>query len=140
MTCPSLPTGFFAGESIQSTAGIGLEIVHDLLGRNLRLRDDVHVIGPYMRSQEIPTTARTNLLKRLQHDRAAIAVQPIRRLIHLSKFRCNAPGIGLDGWASKQIVMPVYGTGFLAVEVCAVAGKSDEVPHFKLCPPPPPAP
>ena len=50
MTGPSLPTRFLTCEPIQSSAGIGLEIIHYLLGPDFRFDDDMHVVAPHMRS------------------------------------------------------------------------------------------
>jgi len=89
----------------------------------------MHVIAPHMRGQQIPTAVPADLFEHLKHDRAAVAVQFIRGVIHATAFRCGALWIGLQQSASKQIVMTVYGTRFITVKMRAVAGKSNEVPH-----------
>jgi len=49
MTCPSLLTSFLAPESVQSSAGIGLEIIHHLLRPYLRFYKYMHMTAPHMR-------------------------------------------------------------------------------------------
>ena len=89
----------------------------------------MHVTGPHMRGKQVPASVRANLPERFQYDRSALAVELIRRLIHYAPFRFGAPWIGLQPSGSKPIVMTVYRTRFVTVKMCAVAGKSEEIPH-----------
>jgi len=129
MTCPSPPPWLRAFAPVQCSAGIGLEIIHHLLGWDFRFDDGMHVIGSHMRSEQTPTAARADFGERLKYHRTAFTIQCIRGLIHTATFRSGALWIGFRQSASKQIVPTVYRTRFISVKMRAVAAKSDEVPH-----------
>src|SRR5450631_3509953 len=60
---PGAPSAFariHRGLTGQTSAGIRLEIVHNLFGAYLSFHDCVHTIGPHMGGQEAPTTVRTD--------------------------------------------------------------------------------
>ncbi|MGH9786549.1 MAG: hypothetical protein ACRD88_20455, partial [Terriglobia bacterium] len=59
--------------------------------------------------------------------------QLIRGLIQAAAFRSNTIWIGFQHSGSKPIVATIYGAGFVTVKMCAVAGKSKEIPHSILC-------
>ena len=61
MVRPALSRLILASQPIQTSTGVGLEIVHDFLGPNLGLHDYMHMIRPYMRSQQTPAAVLTDL-------------------------------------------------------------------------------
>ena len=87
------------------------------------------MIAPDMCRQQVPTAVGADLLERFQHDRAAVAVQLIKKLIHAATLRGCAFGIGIDRSGPKQVVMTIDGTGSTLVRMCAVAGKGQEISH-----------
>jgi len=98
---------------VQPSAGVGFEIVHDFLGLNVGLHDHVHMIRSHMCSQQTPNTVRADLPQGLQHGLTAISVHRIRRLLHPLSFPPRR----------------AYRARFIAVQVPAIARKSDELPH-----------
>ena len=61
----------------------------------------------------------------LEHRRATDAIKEIRRLIHLLAFHGDTVGIGFRQWTPQHIVVPVDGTGFIAVQMRSLASVSD---------------
>jgi hypothetical protein len=55
MVRPTLSRPIHRSQPVQTSTGVGFEIIHVFLGPNLGLRDTVHMIRPHMRSQQTPT-------------------------------------------------------------------------------------
>src|ERR1035441_6063039 len=127
---PSLPVRFLQPHAIQTADGIGLEVVHDPLRRNLRLHHRVHVIAAHMGRQQTPATTRIHLLNRFQNGVATDLVQMIGSLIHTLPLGCRARRIHFQDRGSGHIVLVVDGAGFAAVQVASVADEGDRVNHL----------
>ncbi len=66
---------------IQRPAGISLERVHDKLWRNIRIHHDVDVVGPHLRSKQLPVFVLARLTDRFKSNLALIGVQLEGRLL-----------------------------------------------------------
>jgi hypothetical protein len=75
---------------------------------------------------------RANLPDCVEYRTTAGLVQHIRILIHqLSLARCT-PWIGRQGAMSGDVVVPIHGTGFVAMQMRTIAGERDQVRHRRL--------
>ena len=93
----------------------------------------MHMIRPHVGGQQTPTAMQTYLPQGVQYDRPAVPVEQIRRLFHALPFIGEALLVSFQQSASGQIVAPIYGTRFIAVQVPAVGCERDEVPHKVSC-------
>jgi hypothetical protein len=83
-------SGFIKPPSIQTTAGISFEIVHDPLRRNLGLHHSVDVIASHMGREQTPATLTAHFLNRFQYGIATGLIQVIGSLIHTFPIGCGA--------------------------------------------------
>ena len=90
MARPAFPIGSVACQPVQRPAGVRFELVHDFLGSSLRLHNGVHMVGSYVRSQQIPTAVRAVPLDGRQYYRPARFVEHTGILEHFSTFRHDA--------------------------------------------------
>jgi len=115
--------------TIEFAAGIRLELVHDSLGANFCLHDSVYVSRPHAGSQKIPAAMRAMLTYCCQHHFATGLVEDIRLVEHASAFYRDTLRVGSQRPAARQIVAPVHRSPLVAMEVSAIAGEGDQVPH-----------
>jgi hypothetical protein len=127
MTSPALSICFIGPQAIQTSTGIRFEIAHEFLRPIVRFHDRVNVIGPYMRSQQIPSAMQTDLTNGVKYSLAESSVQEIRSLVHQSAFGFSALRMSFQHSASRQIVALVDGTRFIAVQMIAIAGECYEI-------------
>lgn len=78
MACPALPVRFLQQHAIETATGIGVEVVHNPLGRNLRLHHRVHMIGAHMGWQQALSATHAHFLNGLQNGVATDPVQDYR--------------------------------------------------------------
>ena len=135
MPRPALTIASIPSHTIQSAAGIRLEIVRNSFRPNIRLHHRMQVIGPHMRCQQNPTAINTNLPQRLQYGLPAATVEQIWRMCHALPFLRSAPRICFQQSASGQIVAPVYRARLITVVVRPVTGERNQVPHLSLVSP-----
>jgi len=128
MPRPPFSTGS-AFYTIELTAGIRLELIHDSLGANLRLHNGVYVSQPHVGSQKVPAAIRAVLTQGCQHYFAAGLVEEIRLVEHASVFRRDTLRVGSKRPAARQIVTPVHRSPLVAVKVSAIAGEGNQVPQ-----------
>jgi hypothetical protein len=76
-----------ATEAVQLPAGVRFEFVHDPLGWNLGIHNDVHVTRADVRGQQIPTAKRTVVPHGRQHSCSALLIELIWRLPHFLVLR-----------------------------------------------------
>jgi hypothetical protein len=115
MARPSLSVARIASLKVQSSARIRLESVHDHLRANVRFQNYVHAIRSHVGSQEIPIAILTDLAQSIEYGGAAGLVQVVGSLVHLFAFDVETLRTGFRERASKEIMIPVYDTGFVAV-------------------------
>jgi hypothetical protein len=117
---------------VQSPAGIGFEIAHHLLRLRVGVYDCMNVRGPNMRRQKRPVPMRANLPDRLQDHTTGGGVQQVRRLGHqIALARCTLL-IGLNQTMSRYVVVPIHGTGLVAVQMRTIAGERNHVRHARI--------
>jgi hypothetical protein len=122
---PPLSIRIFKSGAAKIPASIRLEIVHDLLGPDVGFHKHVLVIG----QQADPPAVRTYVMESLKHSSPATLVQKIWRLVHQLALSIGVVRMGWQQPGSRQIVVRIDGTRFLAMQVRAIAGEGDEVPH-----------
>ena len=127
MARPTFPITSFPSQRIQFAAGIRFELIQDFLGLRLRLHHDVYMVGPNVRSQQIPTAVLTMLPDRCQNRRPTRLIQHIRLLEHSALFASDISLVRLQQAAAKQTVVPVDRPGLVAMEAGAVARGCDEI-------------
>jgi len=124
---PPLAGGAIQPEPVQTSARIGLEVVHDSLRPNVAVHDDVHVIPAHVCGPKVPVAFGAALDDGCENRLSVDTIQIIGLLIHTSRL-CQYPlRICFDQTASERIVFSIHGTRFIAVNVVAVTGESDEV-------------
>jgi hypothetical protein len=129
---PSLSIRFAGVDLIQSPTGIRFERVHRQFGFCLSLDNHMNVIGAHVRSQQRPVSMRANFSYRVQHGATPRSVQHVRSLVHQLAFaRCTRLIVLLQP-VSRNVMVPIYGTGFVAVHVSAVARERNQVRHARL--------
>jgi hypothetical protein len=89
----------------------------------------VNVIRSYAGSQKIPIAMLTDFAEGTEDGGAAGLIQPVGTLVHLFAFRGATVRTGFRKRASKDIMLPVYDAGFVAVQMRPIACESDEVTH-----------
>ena len=92
----------------------------------------MHVVGSYMRSQQVPTAVGAMPLQTRKHGRSALLIEYIGTLQHSSTFQCYAPWIRFQQTAAYKIVPAIDGPQFVAVQSRTIAGKSNEIPQAPL--------
>jgi hypothetical protein len=117
---------------VQSPTGIRLEGVHHLLRRRLTFHNHVNMVGSDMSRQEPPSAMPTNFAYGVEYRAARRAAQQIQLLVHqILLMRCP-PKIRLKRTMSGNIVAPIHGTGFVAVQVRTITGERDQVYHGRF--------
>src|SRR5450759_3398209 len=86
LTSSPFSIGSVAFQALQRAAGVRFELVHDSLGSRLGLHNGMHVVGPYVRSQQIPTAKRAVPPDGRQYYCPARFVEHIGILEHFSPF------------------------------------------------------
>ncbi len=132
MPCPSPSTRFIATETVQITARICLEFIHDPLRANLGFDDYMNVGRPHMCGQQAPASICAVPPQRLQNGFAPLAVKFIGRLRHPFALNRRTAWIVFQKAVARNIVIPIDGAGF-AMKVRAVTRKSNEIPQVSLC-------
>jgi hypothetical protein len=117
---------------VQSPACVRLEITHHLLRFRVCLHHCMNVICPYVRRQKCPSAVEADVLYHTKHRVTAGRVQQIRSLVHeIALARCTRQ-IGIKHAMSRNVVVPIHGTGFVAVQMGAVARERNQVRHRRL--------
>jgi|HubBroStandDraft_1064217.scaffolds.fasta_scaffold207223_2 hypothetical protein len=124
---PSFSIRLVRARAVQSPARIRFEVTHHLLGSRFSLHNGVNVIGPHMCRQKRPVAVRTDLLYRIEHCVAARRIQQKRNLVHQVALARYTRLVGLNHAMSRNIVVPIHGTGFIAVQMGAVARERNQV-------------
>jgi hypothetical protein len=86
------------------------------------------VIASHVRGPETPAPVQADFPQSLEYDRSAVSVQRIGCLVHLVAHHSDTLRTGFRQSAAGNIVIPVYRTGFVAVQMHPIASESDEVP------------
>ena len=129
MPRPSLSIPSVDAALVQSPAGIRFQVGHRFFGLYFSLDYNVSMIGPNMRRKKIPVSVRANFLDGIEHGAAAIRIKQIRRLIHQVPFARGARLIGGNQMMSRNVVVPIHGTGFVAMHLGTVAGERNQIRH-----------
>ena len=129
MARPSLSLWPVDPQTVQMPAGIRFESVHNLVGRHVRLHDHMNMIASHMRSPQPPTAVYADFAESIEDRRSPVFVKRIRRLVHLVSHHSNTVWTRFRQSATRNIVIPVDRTGFIAVKMSTIAGESNEVPH-----------
>jgi hypothetical protein len=79
--------------------------------------------------QQSPSAIRGNFAYSIKHRTASQAVQHVRLLVHQAALMCGPPRIWLKSAVSGNIVVPIHGTRFVAVQMRSIAGEGDQVRH-----------
>jgi len=104
-----------ASEAVQLAARVGFELVHDSFRSNLGFYDGMHMVGSYMRGQQVPTAVGTMRPQTREHNRSALPVEHIGTLEHSLTLQDNALWIGVQEAASYQIVTAIHRAQFGAM-------------------------
>jgi hypothetical protein len=129
---PSLSIRPVRAPLVQSPARIRFEVIHHFLGFRVRVYHRMNVSRSYMRRQKRPVTVQANLTDRAQHRTAVGRIQQIRSLIHqMPLVRCTRR-VGLNRAMSMNVMVPIHGTGFVAVQMGAIARERNQVRHARL--------
>jgi len=96
MPGPASAIGFVAPQLVQIAAGVRFELIDNSLGLSLGFHDYMHMIRPYVRSQQVPAAMRTVLLNRRKHCCPASLIQNIWILKHCAAFASGEFLIPLD--------------------------------------------
>jgi hypothetical protein len=112
---------------VQSPARIRFEVGHYPFGLCFRLNNNVNMVSPHMRRKKIPVSVRANFPYAVQHRAAIRSVQPVRILVHQVTLSRGARLIGRNQAMSRNVVVPIHGTGFVAVHMGTVAGERNQV-------------
>jgi hypothetical protein len=129
---PSLSIRVIVAGQIQLPTRIRFEGVHRPLRLRLGIHDYVSMGGPHVGRQKRPVTVRADLLYRPQHGITTGRVQNIRSLIHqIALTRC-ARRVSLDSAMSGNIVVPIHGTRFIAVQMRTIARERNQIRHESL--------
>jgi hypothetical protein len=116
----------------QLPACVRLEISHHLLRLGVRFHHYMDVVGPHMRRQQRPGSMQANLANRIQHRTAGDCIQQVRPLIHQIALARRTRPIAFNQSMSRNIVVPIHGTGFVAVQMRTIAGERNQVRHTRL--------
>jgi hypothetical protein len=117
---------------VQPPARIRLEIAHHTFGLRLCFNYGVNVIGPNVRRQKRPLSMRANLPYRVQHSATSGRIQQVRSLVHqIALVRCSSK-LGIRQTMARNVVVPIHGTGFVSVNMRAIARERNQVRHAKL--------
>jgi len=127
VACPPLSIRRIEAVSVQASAGVGLERIHDALRAIQPRYDGVKVTILHMGRAQCPSPPRASLGKRLKDTSPAAGIQGIRPLGHAApiglKPTLGRRQIGRPG----HVVRAVGRLARVAVEPCAVARESDEI-------------
>jgi hypothetical protein len=116
---------------VQSPARVRFEVVHHLLGLCFGLYNSVNVIGADVSRQQRPVSVHADLLYRRKHRATVRPVQQIGSLIHqVALLRCTFR-VGINDAMSRNVVVPIHGTGFVAVQMGTVARERNQIRHVK---------
>jgi hypothetical protein len=129
---PSFSIRLVRAALVQSPARVGFEVVHHLLGFRVCLHHGMNVRRPYVRRQKCPLPMGTNLAYRMQHRGTAGRVQQVRSLVHPVALAGCARFVGLNQTMSRNVVAPIHGTDFVAVQMRTIARKRNQVRHRRL--------
>jgi hypothetical protein len=131
MPRPTFSLRSIHGTLVQSAARIGFEIAHCLLWFRFGVYDCMNVRGPNMRRQKRPFPVQANLEYRIQHCATSAGVQQVRRLVHqIALAQCTLL-IGLNQTMSRNVVVPIHGTRFVAVQMRTIVGERNKVRHAR---------
>ena len=96
-----------------------------------RLDNNMNVVRPNVRCKERPLAMRANLSYGIQYRRAAERAQYVGGLVHQIPFvRCPIR-VGFQRAMSRDVVVPIHGTGFVAVQMRTIAGERNQVRHAR---------
>ena len=127
---PSLSPRAARANLVQSPACIRFEIVHDLFGFRFSVHYHVNMSAPHMCRQQGPMAMRTNPLDRIQYcGPPRLIVQQVRRLIHQVALVCHARRVRIKSPMSRNAVVPIHGTGLVAVQMRTIARERNQVRH-----------
>ena len=132
MSSPSFSISSIDAALVQSPTGVRFEIGHHLFGFCFCLDNHVNMVIPYMRRKESPISVRANLPYTVQHRAAVRRIQQERTLVHqIALTRCTF-GVRSNQMMSRNVVVPIHGTEFVAVHMRSVAGERNQVRHAGL--------
>jgi hypothetical protein len=127
LAIPSVRAGL-----VQSAARIGFEIDHYSFWFRICFHHAMRVIRSNVRRQKCPLPMRANLLHRLQHCGPVGRAQQVRSLVHQEALtRCTLL-IGLRQTMSRNVMVPIHGTGFVAVQMRSIARERNQIRHANL--------
>jgi hypothetical protein len=129
---PSLSITVVGADPIQLPTSIRFESVHCPLRFRLGFHDYVSMGGPYVGRQKRPVTVRANLLYRPQHGITTGRVQEVWSLIHQIAPTRYARRVSLESAMSGDIVIPIHGTRFIAVQMRTIARERNQIRHESL--------
>src|SRR3954454_5336246 len=92
----------------------------------------MYMVGPDVRSQQIPVAVRAMHLDGREYRGPARWNKLIGILQHGSAFCCDPLCIHLQQPCPRQIVLPVYRSGLVAMQARAVPSERNEVPQAPL--------
>src|SRR3954463_11660778 len=129
MPRPASSTRGLSAEPIQSPAGIRLKSVQNTLRTNLSLDNHVHMSRPNMRCKQPPALVQANLPNYIQNNNPTRSIERKGRFHHPCKFLINASRVSIQASATRLIVLPVHRAGLITMQVHAITGKRNKVPH-----------
>ena len=129
MPCPPFASRFIQPYPVQTAARVGFEGVHDPLRPSLAFDHNVNVGAAHVGRKHAPVAMRAVVEKRAQHCLTALAIHGIGLLVHISALRGDPLQIACYQAAPGQIMLPIDGTRFVAVQVAAITGKGNQVSH-----------
>jgi hypothetical protein len=129
MPRPSLSIRPVRAGLVQSPARIRFEIVHYSFRLGFSFDNNMNVVRSYMGCEKRPLAMRTHLLNRTKYCCAAERVKYVRSLVHKIPLVRYPLRVGFHHTMSRNVVVPIHGTGFVAVQMRTVAGERNQVCH-----------
>ena len=128
MPSPPFPVAVAGINALQFPACVRLELVHNSFRARLRLHDYVHMVGPDVHRQEVPTPKTAVRSNGTEHRRSSRFIQFIPRMFHLKLLAPNPLQIQLQHACAKQIMRWIHGARLIAMKPGAITGESNEIP------------
>jgi hypothetical protein len=117
MAGPSLSIRFVDPQPVQSTAGIGLESVHNSFRTRVCLYNRVNMVCANMCGPEAPAAVQTDFSEGIEHGHSSCLIKEIRGLVHLPALRRETLGTRCRQPAAEKIVFPIDRARFVTMQV-----------------------
>jgi|HubBroStandDraft_1064217.scaffolds.fasta_scaffold21474_2 hypothetical protein len=131
MPRPTLSSAVVQPKPVQTSARIGLQVIHDSLRSNIGIDHDMHVIAAHVGRPKIPAAICTALYHGCQHRLTPSIIHAVVRLRHPLPLSRGAHGIFFEQRAGGQTMFSIHRARFIAVKVVTVTGERNQVVQEK---------